>query len=78
MGTAHIASDVITSEADGDTFQSCRECNARIWSVKTGEDPEARLVEAQGFPAGTLVGTDCEGAKEPARYAKRGKRKAKA
>jgi hypothetical protein len=74
MGTAHIASDVITSEADGDTFQSCRECNARIWSVKTGEDPEARLAEAQGFPAGTLVGTDCEGAKEPARYAKRGKR----
>jgi hypothetical protein len=74
LGTAHVASDVITSEADGDTWQACRECNARIWSVKTGKDPEARMAEEQGYPAGTLVGVDCEGAKEPARYAKRGKR----
>jgi hypothetical protein len=30
------------------------------------------------YPAGTLVGSDCLGAKEPARYAKRGKKKAQA
>jgi hypothetical protein len=74
LGTAHVASEVITSEAvPGDTFQQCRECGARIWSVKTGEDPDETLATA-GYPSGTLVGVDCAGAKEPARYAKRGKR----
>jgi hypothetical protein len=72
LGTAHVAAGSTTSEADGDTFQECAECGQRIWSVKTGEDPEARL--ADGYPPGTLVGVDCPGAKEPARYAKRGKR----
>jgi hypothetical protein len=78
LGTAHVAADSVTSEADGDTFQECRECGQRIWSVKTGEDPEARLAEAQGYPAGTLVGTDCAGAKEPARrIPRRGKKATK-
>jgi hypothetical protein len=75
LGTAHVAADFTTSEAKpGDTYQSCRECDARIWSVKTGENADETLTG--GYPPGTLVGTDCAGAKEPARYAKRGKRKA--
>jgi hypothetical protein len=70
LGTAHVAADPIESESTGgDTYQCCTECGARILSVKTGSgeplDP---------YPGGTLVGTDCAGAKEPARYAKRGKR----
>jgi hypothetical protein len=74
LGTAHVAADYTTSEAvPGDTFQSCTECGARLLTYKTGDDEGAAF---EPYPAGTLVGTDCAGAKEPARYAKRGKRKA--
>jgi hypothetical protein len=74
LGTAHVAADFTTSEAvPGDTYQSCVECGARLLTYKTGDDEGASF---EPYPAGTLVGTDCEGAKEPARYAKRG-RKAK-
>jgi hypothetical protein len=72
LGTAHVAADFTTSEAvPGDTFQSCTECGARLLTNKTGDDEGASF---EPYPAGTLVGTDCAGAKEPARYAKRGKR----
>jgi hypothetical protein len=72
LGTAHVAADFTTSEAvPGDTYQSCVECGARLLTYKTGDDEGASF---EPYPAGTLVGTDCEGAKEPARYAKRGKR----
>jgi hypothetical protein len=40
--------------------------------------PGANSEQFEFYPAGTLVGSDCPGAKEPARYAKRGKKKAKA
>jgi hypothetical protein len=74
LGTAHVAGGSITSEAEpGDTFQCCRECGARLLSHPTGSGEHAEF-----YPAGTLVGSDCPGAKEPARYAKRGKKKAKA
>jgi hypothetical protein len=74
LGTAHVAADFTTSEAaPGETYQSCTECGARLLANKTGDDEGAAF---EPYPAGTLVGTDCEGAKEPARYAKRGKRKA--
>jgi hypothetical protein len=73
LGTAHVAADFTTSEAvPGDTFQSCRECGARLLSNKTGSDDGESFV---AYPAGTLVGVDCPGANEPARYAKRGKKK---
>jgi hypothetical protein len=72
LGTAHVAGGSTTSEAvPGDTFQSCRECNARLVSYPTGSGEQVEF-----YPAGTLVGSDCQGAKEPARYAKRGKKKA--
>jgi hypothetical protein len=73
LGTAHIAGGSTTSEAEpGDTFQCCRECGARLLSYPTGSGESF-----EPYHAGTLVGTDCQGAKEPARYAKRGKKKAK-
>jgi hypothetical protein len=73
LGTAHVAGGSITSEAEpGDTFQCCRECGARLLSYPTGSGEPVEF-----YPAGTLVGSDCDGAKEPARYAKRGKKKAK-
>jgi hypothetical protein len=76
LGTAHVAADYTMSEAaPGETYQSCTECGARLLANKTGDDEGAAF---EPYPAGTLVGTDCAGAKEPARYAKRGKRKAKA
>lgn len=72
LGTAHVAADHTTSEAaPGDTVQCCRECGAQLLSYPTGSDEKVEF-----YPAGTLVGTDCDGAKEPARYAKRGKKKA--
>jgi hypothetical protein len=73
LGTAHVAADCTVSEAvPGDTFQSCRDCGARLLSYRTGsEEP------FEPYPAGTLVGTDCDDAKEPARQIKRGKKKAK-
>jgi hypothetical protein len=78
LGTAHVAGGFTTSEAaPGDTFQCCRECNARLVSYPTGS-LAANSEQFEFYPAGTLVGSDCPGAKEPARYAKRGKKKAKA
>jgi hypothetical protein len=49
-----------------------RECGARLLSYPTGSDNGESF---EPYPAGTLVGVDCPGAKEPARYAKRGKKK---
>lgn len=73
LGTAHVADSSTTSEAaPGDTFQCCRECGARLLSHPTGSGDSF-----EPYPAGTLVGTDCDGAKEPQRYTKRGKKKAK-
>jgi hypothetical protein len=72
LGTAHVAGSSTISESAGDTFQCCRECGARLLSYRTGSDEKVEF-----YPAGTLVGSDCIGAKEPARYAKRGKKKAK-
>jgi hypothetical protein len=78
LGTAHVAEGVTTSEAaPGDTYQSCRECGARLLTVKTGGDPEDAIDKFEPYPAGTLVGTDCPGA-GPARYPKRGRKKASA
>jgi hypothetical protein len=75
LGTAHVAADYTTSEAvPGDTYQSCTECGARLLANKTG-DGEGESFEP--YPAGTLVGVDCAGAKEPARrIPRRGKGKA--
>jgi hypothetical protein len=75
LGTAHVAAGCTVSEAvPGDTFQSCRECNARLVSVKTGEGEEL-----DPYPAGTLVGTGCQGAGQhyPAarKSTRRGKKK---
>jgi hypothetical protein len=76
LGTAHVAAGSTTSEAvPGETFQSCSECGARLLTYKTGDDEGASF---EPYPAGTLVGTDCEGAKEPARRIAGRKRKAKA
>jgi hypothetical protein len=76
LGTAHVAEGVTTSEAaPGDTFQSCRECGARLLTVKTGGDPEDAIEKFEPYPAGTLVGVDCPGA-GTARYPKRGRKKA--
>jgi hypothetical protein len=38
--------------------------------------PAANSEPFEPYPAGTLVGTDCDDAKEPARQIKRGKKKA--
>jgi hypothetical protein len=54
--------------------ESCRECGARLLTVKTGGDPEDAIEKFEPYPAGTLVGTDCPGA-GPARYPKRGRGK---
>jgi hypothetical protein len=70
LGTAHIASNHTVSEAAGETFQECRECGARLVSVATGSGEQL-----DPYPAGTLVGTDCAGAKQLARYPKRGRKK---
>jgi hypothetical protein len=59
----------------GDTYQSCTECGARLLTYKTGDDEGASF---EPYPAGTLVGTDCAGAKEPARrIPRRGKKATK-
>jgi hypothetical protein len=75
LGTAHVAASYTVSEAaPGETFQSCTECGARLLTNKTG-DGEGESFEP--YPAGTLVGVDCAGAKEPARrIPRRGKGKA--
>jgi len=71
LGTAHVAQDAIVSDAvPGDTFQCCRECGARLVTVKTGSGEDLNA-----YPGGTLVGTDCPGASAP-RYPKRGRKKA--
>lgn len=70
LGTAHVAADAWISEAEpGDTYQACRECGVRLVSKKTGSDEEVLP-----YPGGTLVGTDCQGAQQPARYTKRRKK----
>jgi hypothetical protein len=72
LGTAHVAQEAILSESsdrDGDTYQCCVECGARLLSVKTGSGETF-----EPYPAGTLVGVDCKGA-GPARYPKRGRGK---
>jgi hypothetical protein len=69
LGTAHVAADYTTSEAvPGDTYQSCRECGARLLTVKTGSDPEDAIEKFEPYPAGTLVGTDCIGQKREANH----------
>lgn len=74
LGTPHVTPNGYTSEThdDGQTsveFQSCTQCDERILTITDGVEP---------YDTGALVGTDCKGKPktEPARYPKRGKKKA--